>query len=196
VLVLGVDSLCLMTLLGFASLGVVDPEGCRPFAADRKGMTVGEGAAALLLQRDVPASVYLIGCGESGDAHHMAQPHPEGEGARRAIEQALIQAGLEANQVDYVNAHGTGTHANDAVEARVLAEKFGHGPLVSSTKAHTGHLLGTSGATEAVFCAEAIRRGMAPGNGAHALPADLGIDVAQQASRRRRNGRLNLCRVP
>lgn len=185
VLVLGVDSLCLMTLLGFQGLGVVDPNGCRPFAADRRGMTVAEGAAAVLVEREAEARVYLVGTGESSDAHHMAHPHPEGEGAHSAIEQALADAGVAASEVDYVNAHGTGTLANDTVEARVLSRIFGKGPLVSSTKAHTGHQLGTSGATEAAFCAWAITEGLAPGNGAHPVAPDLGIAVPQQAESRR-----------
>jgi 3-oxoacyl-[acyl-carrier-protein] synthase-1 len=184
-LVLGVDSLCLLTLLGFHGLGVVDPAGCRPFAEQRHGMTVGEGAAAVLLERDVPGDVFLVGTGESSDAHHMAHPHPEGVGAKLAIERALADAGIEPREVDYVNAHGTGTIANDVVEARVLAGQFGRRPFVSSTKTHTGHLLGASGATEAVFSAWAIQSGLVPGNGSHPISADLGIAVPELATARR-----------
>lgn len=185
VLVLGVDSLCRTTLLGFHGLGVVDPGGCRPFAADRRGMTVAEGAAALLLERDRAAEAYLVGCGETSDAHHMAQPHPEGEGAAQAIEDALDDAGIAPSAIDHVNAHGTATPANDAVEAAVLARRFGSAPLVSSTKTHTGHLLGASGATEAAFCVEAIRQQRVPGNGDHTVASDFGITIPARSVARR-----------
>jgi 3-oxoacyl-[acyl-carrier-protein] synthase I len=178
-LVGGVDSLCLLTLLGFHGLGVVDPVGCRPFAADRRGMNVGEGAAFVLLEREARSAVYLVGTGETSDAHHMAHPHPEGDGAQRAISAALEEANIEARQVDYVNAHGTGTLANDAAEAGALLRVLGRSPLVSSTKGQTGHLLGASGVTEAVFCAAAIQRQIAPGNRGVDNP-ELGLNVCVQ----------------
>jgi len=185
VLVGGVDSLCLTTLLGFQSLGVVDPQGCRPFARDRGGISIGEGAAFLLIERDAAAPAYLLSVGETSDAHHMAHPHPEGIGAELAMRQALEAAGIDARSIGYVNAHGTGTVANDDVEASAIARVLGTGPLVSSTKAFTGHLLGACGATEALFCAQAIEHQLAPGNGGTDPSAGLGISLQPRAFGRR-----------
>lgn len=179
-LVGGVDSLCLTTLLGFHSLGVVSPEICRPFAAGRDGISIGEGAAFMLLERDGDAAAFLLSVGESGDAHHMAHPHPEGRGAEQAMRQAIGEASIEPRQVGYVNAHGTGTLLNDAIEASAIERVFGRSPLVSSTKAATGHLLGACGVTEAAFAAAAIERASVPGNGVAPLSEGLGIDVCQQ----------------
>lgn len=179
VLVGGVDSLCLTTLLGFQSLGVVSPQVCRPFAAARDGITIGEGAAFMLLEREGGAAAFLLSVGESGDAHHMAHPHPEGRGAEQAMRQAIAGAGIEPAEVGYVNAHGTGTLLNDAIEAGAIARVFGRHPLVSSTKAATGHLLGACGVTEAAFCVAAIERGRVPGNGTARLSDGLDIEVSQ-----------------
>ncbi len=180
----GVDSLCLTTLLGFQSLGVVSPQACRPFAAARDGITIGEGAAFVLLEREGDAAAFLLSVGESGDAHHMAHPHPEGRGAEQAMRQALVGAAVEPGEVGYVNAHGTGTLLNDAIEASAIARVFARSPLVSSTKAATGHLLGACGVTEAAFCAAAIERGSVPGNGAARLADGLAIDVSQRTQSR------------
>ena len=184
VLVGGVDSLCLTTLLGFQSLGVVSASVCQPFAAARDGITIGEGAAFMLLEREGDAAAYLLAVGESGDAHHMAHPHPEGRGAEQAMRQALEHAGVEPKQVGYVNAHGTGTVLNDAIEASAIARVFGRHALVSSTKGATGHLLGACGVTEAVFCALAIERAIVPGNGSAALSDGLAIDICPRATAR------------
>lgn len=184
VLVGGVDSLCLTTLLGFQSLGVMSGGVCQPFAAARDGITIGEGAAFMLLEREGDAAVYLLSVGESGDAHHMAHPHPEGRGAEQAMRQAIELAGIEPKQVGYVNAHGTGTLLNDAIEATAIARVFGRHPLVSSTKGATGHLLGACGATEAAFCALAIERAIVPGNGSALLSDGLAIDICQRATPR------------
>lgn len=182
VLVGGVDSLCLTTLLGFQSLGVVSPRLCQPFAAARDGISIGEGAAFMLIERRGQALAYLLSVGESGDAHHMAHPHPEGRGAEQAMRQAIDQAGIDARHVGYVNAHGTGTLLNDAIEANAIARVFGRHPRVSSTKAATGHLLGACGATEAVFCVAAIERASVPGNGTASVSDTPAIDVCQQTS--------------
>ena len=184
VLVGGVDSLCLTTLLGFQSLGVVSQRVCQPFAAARDGITIGEGAAFILLEREGEAAAFLLGVGESGDAHHMAHPHPEGRGAERAMRQAIEQAGVEPEQVGYVNAHGTGTLLNDAIEASAIERVFGRSPLVSSTKGATGHLLGACGVTEAAFCALAIERASVPGNGAALVSDGLGIDICRRTAAR------------
>ena len=156
-LVGGVDSLCLTTLYGFHSLQLSSPSPCRPFDVARDGISIGEAAAFVLLER-VPDSldakaVLLLGVGESSDAHHMSAPHPEGLGARRAMQTALQQAGLAAGQIDYINLHGTGTPSNDRSESQAVTSVFGESLPCSSTKGATGHTLGAAGALEAVISA-------------------------------------------
>jgi len=148
VLVGGVDSLCGLTLNGFATLAALSAEPARPFEADRQGLNIGEGAALFWLGRE-PAPVELLAVGESSDAHHMSAPDPTGQGAGAAMRAALAQAGLSPQQIDYLNLHGTATPLNDAMEAKAVAEVFGFGPKLSSTKPLTGHLLGAAGAMEA-----------------------------------------------
>jgi 3-oxoacyl-[acyl-carrier-protein] synthase-1 len=162
----GVDSFCLTTLCGFASLDVLSSEPCRPFAADRSGISIGEGAAFILLERmpaQVPAgAIVLRGVGESSDAHHMSSPHPEGLGAQLAMRQAMAMAGVAAGEIDYVNLHGTATPANDTAEGRAVATLFGDNAVAcSSTKGATGHTLGAAGGIEAVIGALALQHGMA-----------------------------------
>jgi 3-oxoacyl-[acyl-carrier-protein] synthase-1 len=171
VLVGGVDSLCLTTLYGFSSLELTSSQPCRPGDAERDGLSIGEAAAYALLMRDgeslddVPASgVRLSGWGESSDAHHMSAPHPEGLGARLAMEGALVMADLQAGQVDYINLHGTATPANDATEGAAVARVLGEGVACSSTKGMTGHTLGAAGGLEAVVCALALTHGLVPAN--------------------------------
>ncbi|WP_041674943.1 beta-ketoacyl-[acyl-carrier-protein] synthase family protein [Ramlibacter tataouinensis] len=162
----GVDSLCLTTLYGFGSLDVLSDAPCRPFDAQRRGISIGEGAAFALLVRtpaSLPADAVLLrGVGESSDAHHMSSPHPEGLGAKMAMEQALRMAGAPADAVDYINLHGTATPANDAAEGKAVAALFGpQGVPCSSTKGATGHTLGAAGGIEAVVSALALQHGMA-----------------------------------
>lgn len=162
----GVDTLCLTTLYGFNSLELLSAQPCRPYDVNRNGISIGEGAAFALLER-VPAQVaddaiLLLGIGESSDAHHMSAPHPEGMGARLAMEQALASAGIEPSRVDYVNLHGTATRSNDAAEARAMMGLLPYAAC-SSTKGATGHTLGAAGAMEAVICALALRHGLLPG---------------------------------
>jgi 3-oxoacyl-[acyl-carrier-protein] synthase I len=157
----GVDSLCLTTLHGFTSLQLVSDEPCRPFDAARRGMSIGEAAGFALLEREGP--MRLVGYGESSDAHHMSTPHPEGEGALAAMRQALERAGLEPAGIDYVNAHGTATPANDRAEDRALVRLFGNKVPVSSTKGWTGHTLGAAGVVEAIVCFLALEHGLIPG---------------------------------
>jgi 3-oxoacyl-[acyl-carrier-protein] synthase-1 len=158
----GVDSLCLTTLYGFNSLELLSRQPCRPFDVSRDGISIGEAAAFALLERLPDAgepgddSILLMGIGESSDAHHMSSPHPEGLGARIAIEQALASAGLAAQDIDYVNLHGTATPSNDAAESRAIHGLFDRTPS-SSTKGATGHTLGAAGALEAVVAALALR---------------------------------------
>ncbi len=164
--VAGVDSLAASTLFGFHSLGLVSTEPCRPFDRRRDGISIGEAAGFALIERAdgaVSNPPLLIGYGESSDAHHMSSPHPEGLGARLAIEAALERAGLGANGVDYVNLHGTATPKNDAVEAALIAKLFPASTRASSTKAWTGHTLGAAGIVEAIVALIAMRVGMAPG---------------------------------
>lgn len=161
----GVDSLCLTTLYGFASLQLTSPEPCRPGDARRDGISVGEAAAFALLERgDAPADVRLLGAGESSDAHHMSAPHPQGLGAQRAMEASLRSAGLSVADIGYINLHGTATPANDAAEGQAVAALFGRGVPCSSTKGATGHTLGAAGALEAVVCAIALSESRVPGS--------------------------------
>jgi 3-oxoacyl-[acyl-carrier-protein] synthase-1 len=163
----GVDSLCLTTLYGFNSLELLARQPCRPWDGARSGLSIGEAAAFVLLEPlAAPApedAVAVLGVGESSDAHHMSAPHPEGLGARLAIQAALADARLAASDVDYVNLHGTATPSNDAAEDRAVVEVFGTATPCSSTKGATGHTLGAAGAVEAVIAALALRHGLLPG---------------------------------
>ncbi|WP_123103765.1 beta-ketoacyl-[acyl-carrier-protein] synthase family protein [Acidithiobacillus sulfuriphilus] len=183
----GVDSLCATTLYGFHSLGLLADSPCRPFSDDRKGISLGEAAAYLLLER-MPDSldagaVLLLGAGESSDAHHMSSPHPEGLGARMAMEQALSSAGLSHADVDYINLHGTATLNNDSAEAKAVAGVFGAATPCSSTKGATGHTLGAAGALEAVICAVAIQHDLMPA-GPEAGQRDTMMNIQYLASNR------------
>ncbi|HEX6158162.1 MAG TPA: beta-ketoacyl-[acyl-carrier-protein] synthase family protein [Burkholderiales bacterium] len=157
----GIDSLCLTTMHGFTSLQLVSDEPCRPFDAARKGMSIGEAAGFALVERGTGA-LSLLGYGESSDAYHMSTPQPEGEGALGSMKQALARAGLEPGDIDYVNAHGTATPANDRAEDRALVRLFGRRVPVSSTKGFTGHTLGAAGIVEAIVCFLAIEHGLLP----------------------------------
>lgn len=191
----GSDSLCLLTYSGFNSLRAVDEAPCRPFRADRAGLSLGEGAGVLVLERlddaldrGVRPLAELLGAGASCDAHHMTAPHPQGEGAAGAIAAALDDAGLAPEDVDFVNAHGTGTPLNDSAEANALRTVFGARSArlpVTSTKGSVGHLLGSSGAVEAVATALCLAAGevhATPGGGA-ADPV-LEVDLVHGAPRR------------
>jgi len=174
----GVDTLCQMTVRGFRGLSALSPRPCRPFAADREGTNIGEGGALLLVEREGDGPAHVLGAGETCDAHHMTAPHPEGLGARAAMQESLDRAGLHASQVDHVNAHGTGTKLNDAAEAAAIRSLLGSGVPVVSTKGFTGHLLGAAGATEAVFSVAAIEHGWIPASlGADPPDASLGLRV-------------------
>ena len=166
----GVDSLCLTTLYGFNSLGLVSEQPCRPYDAQRNGLSIGEAAAFALLER-IPQhasenlsadAVLLLGAGESSDAYHMSSPHPEGRGARMAMQEALNMAGLQPTDIDYINLHGTATQNNDAAEGCVVSAVFGSAIPCSSTKGATGHTLGAAGGLEAVICALALQHGLLP----------------------------------
>jgi 3-oxoacyl-[acyl-carrier-protein] synthase-1 len=158
----GADSLCGMTLRGFASLELISPVPCRPCDADRAGISIGEAAGFALLE---PAGdgIALLGYGASCDGYHMSAPHPRGAGAIAAMQAALAASGLEPADIDYVNLHGTGTRANDAMEDQAIAAVLGNATPCSSTKGWTGHTLGASGILEVVIGELCIRHGLLPG---------------------------------
>ena len=161
----GVETLCFTTLHGFASLELLSSEPCRPCDADRSGISLGEGAAFVLLERQnrTGEGLALIGYGESADAHHMSTPHPQGLGAALAMRVALDRAGVAASEVEYVNLHGTGTRNNDAAEDAAIQSVFGERIACSGTKGWTGHALGAAGAIEAVLTLLCLRHGHIPG---------------------------------
>ncbi len=157
-------------LKAWEALRVVAPETCRPFSKDRKGMILGEGAAMLTLEtlemaeaRGARIYAEIVGFGMGADAHHITQP--SAEGCARAMRSALADAGIAADQVGYINAHGTGTITNDATESAAIRMAFGAVAdrlAVSSTKSVHGHTLGAAGAVEAVATALALRDGFLP----------------------------------
>jgi len=168
----GADSLTRLTLNGFCSLLNVSPGGCRPFDAERDGMTLGEGAGVVILESESHARsrgarirAFVAGCGSTCDAFHTTAPKPDGSGALGAMRRALASAGMSPGDIDYVNAHGTGTVENDAAEALALRALFGDRmPHVSSTKRFFGHTLAAAGAIEAIVCVLAMESGIAPSN--------------------------------
>jgi 3-oxoacyl-[acyl-carrier-protein] synthase-1 len=145
------DSLCGLTTNGFCALQAVSNGLPNPMSANRKGLTLGEGSAILLVTRE-EGGIQLEGIGESSEAHHMSAPDPAGVGAERAMRAALCDAGLAPAQIAYVNLHGTGTPLNDAMESAAVVRVFGEEVPASSTKALVGHTLGAAGAMEAGFC--------------------------------------------
>ena len=190
----GVDSLCLTTLYGFHSLQLCSAAPCRPFDVARDGISIGEAAAFALLER-VPGTldgddVLLLGVGESSDAYHMSAPHPEGHGARRAMQAALSSANLGPASIDYINLHGTGTPSNDRSESHAVTSLFGPTTPCSSTKGATGHVLGAAGALEAVISALALQNGLMPGGANTAC-----VDPTLTAHYIRENRRAPIARV-
>jgi 3-oxoacyl-[acyl-carrier-protein] synthase I len=163
VMVIGADELSRSAVNGFNRLGIASQELTRPFDTERNGINVAEGIAVLVLSnRKSDECVEILGCGLSSDAYNITHPHPEGEGAKAAIHQALDKAGIKASLIDYINAHGTGTIANDEIEGNAIEEIFGSKPLVVSTKAVTGHTLGACGALEVAISAMSIVRNLVP----------------------------------
>lgn len=162
ILVVGADALCYTTVCGFSALGVLSSKVCQPFDKSRNGMNVAEAVAALLVQNTKNEnSIKLLGAGASSDAFHMTNPDPEAKGAIASMMAALLDGGIEAKEIDYINAHGTGTEANDRVEGLAVETLFPD-THVSSTKAITGHTLGAAGALEAIVTCEAIKRSIVP----------------------------------
>ncbi len=175
------------------ALELTSSRPCRPFDADRDGISLGEGAGFALLEKPAGAvasdAVMLLGVGESSDAYHMSTPHPEGAGAKLAMQRALQAARLGPADIDYINLHGTATRTNDAAEDKAVIELFGSATPCSSTKGATGHLLGAAGITEAVISMLAAQHGLLPGS-AHtrsvdpALKSDYLLDSRESRVRR------------
>jgi 3-oxoacyl-[acyl-carrier-protein] synthase II len=181
----GADGLCRLTFFGFDALGALDPAPCRPFDAARQGLGLGEGAAFLRLEREGAARArgaeilaFVSGTATGSEAHHITHPEPSGALAADLLVRALEAAGLSASELDYVNAHGTGTLQNDAMEARALRAALGASltrVLVSSTKGQLGHTLGAAGALEAVITVLALVRGVVPSTAGLEHPEDAGL---------------------
>jgi len=171
----GAETLCRTTLSGFNALKLVAPDGCRPFDKVHPGITVGEGAGMLVLERLADARArnaniiaLITGFAATCDAHHLTAPEPTGTQAVRALQMALAQANLSASQIGYVNAHGTGTKENDTTETAILRKTFGPEvdriPPVSSTKRLTGHTFGAAGAIETILSALSLQTQTLPAN--------------------------------
>ncbi len=188
----GSDSLCQLTYAGFNALRSVSESPCRPFRAGRSGLSIGEGGALLVLEplervlaRGAQPLAVLAGAGAACDAHHMTAPDPSGQGAAAALEAALRDAGLAPADVDFVNAHGTGTPLNDAAEWNALQRVFGTraGMVpVTATKALLGHLLGSSGAIEAVATVLCLQHGMLHPVPSAAASAAESVEEAEPAA--------------
>src|SRR5437763_15235293 len=181
-----------MCFMGFNALRLLDPEPCRPFDRDRRGMSIGEGAAFVVLEdgaraRARGARVYaeLCGYGMTTDAFHVTSPHPAGEGMVRAMRAALECLHLAPGAVGYANAHGTGTPQNDRIKARALARVFGEGRLlVSSTKSMIGHTMAAAGSLEAIATVLALEHGVVPPTANLATPdPDVPFDCVPRVSR-------------
>lgn len=182
VLVVGADSLSHTTVCGFNALSVLSSSACTPFDKHRDGMNVSEAVAVLLIQntKENINSIELCGVGYSSDAHHMTQPHPEGLGAIRAMENAIKDAKIDIKDIAYINAHGTGTQANDFSELTAIKSLFkSNNPYVSSTKSITGHTLGAAGAIEAIISCMVLQKQIIPPNkGLKTIDID-GINYSQ-----------------
>lgn len=196
----GSECLTRFHLNGFNALMILDTQPCRPFDATRAGLNLGEGAAYVVLERaasarrrGVHALATLDGVANTCDAFHQTASSADGEGAFRAMRGALADAGLNPSEVDYINAHGTGTPNNDASESAAMLRLFGDRvPPVSSTKAFTGHTTSASGAIETVICLLALRHGFLPVNLNWQHPMDNSI-VPVRESRPPREIRHVLC---
>jgi 3-oxoacyl-[acyl-carrier-protein] synthase II len=190
----GADCLCLTTYSGFNSLRAVDERPCRPFRADRSGMSLGEGGAVLVLEtldharaRGAQPLAEVLGAGSTCDANHMTAPHPEGEWAALAVERAIADAGLEPDAIDFFNAHGTGTPLNDAAECACLQRIFGERARsipIEATKGVVGHLLGAAGVVAAVSTVLGLLdREVHPTPGGGEIDPSFGIDLVLDGPR-------------
>lgn len=170
---LGVDALSILTIRGFASLMLVDASGCKPFDKNRLGISIGEGAGALLLASDkaieelnLSEKAKILGWGASADCYHMTAPHPEGEGALNAANAALKEAQISPDKIDMIIAHGTATPDNDISEAKAITKLFDPIPPFSSMKGVIGHTLAASGTLEVVYSILAMNENIVPASAA------------------------------
>ncbi|TLU74103.1 beta-ketoacyl-[acyl-carrier-protein] synthase family protein [Lichenicoccus roseus] len=176
----GADSLCGLTLRGFDSLDLISPERCRPFDAARRGISIGEAAGFALLEREPlrEGGVALLGIGASTDGYHMSSPQPDGIGAEQAMRRALASATLDAADIHHVNLHGTGTRANDLMEARAVNRLFGSDVPCASTKGWTGHCMGSSGIVEALIASLCIENDLLPAcHGLETRDPEIALDL-------------------
>ena len=188
VVVGGSECITKFHLNGFNSLMILDTQWCRPFDATRAGLNLGEGAAYLVMEtegsarkRGVKAQAILSGYGNACDAFHQTASSPDGEGAYRAMKEALQLADIQPDQIDYINAHGTGTPNNDLSESQAVKRLFGdNAPPMSSTKQFTGHTTSASGSIEAVFCILALQNGFVPVNLNWSQPIEDGVVPVHQ----------------
>jgi 3-oxoacyl-[acyl-carrier-protein] synthase-1/3-oxoacyl-[acyl-carrier-protein] synthase II len=162
----GADALARITCLGFISLRLTSPDPCRPFDRRRNGLNLGEGAGILVLAspkspRRAHSAGSVLGYGTATDAHHMTAPHPDARGLVMALDQAVAQAGIRREDIAFINAHGTGTPANDAAEGRFFRARLPGKPFIA-TKGCTGHTLGAAGAVEAIYTLRHLARGLLP----------------------------------
>jgi 3-oxoacyl-[acyl-carrier-protein] synthase II len=184
VLVVGVDHLSAFVVAGFSALKALDPQGCRPFDRDRCGLSPGEAGAAIVLARasllkakaassNSRSHILIRGWGASNDANHMTGPARDGSGLASAIGLALASAGLPPQDIDYINAHGTGTPYNDAMESEALRRVFGTScPPLSGSKGMLGHTLGAAGVIETIVCVLAMQECLLPGTPRLSIAAD------------------------
>ncbi|HVM96220.1 MAG TPA: beta-ketoacyl-[acyl-carrier-protein] synthase family protein [Candidatus Acidoferrales bacterium] len=193
----GVDSLCRMTFSGFNALQAMDTVPCRPFDRRRAGLSLGEGAAMFILEaedsaraRGAAVLAEVCGYGVSADAHHITQPRQDGAGALLAMQKSLADADIAADEIDYINAHGTGTPLNDVIETVAIKSLLGRRAYeipVSSTKSMIGHCLAAGGAVEALACLIALRDGFVPATANLEVPdPECDLDYVPKVSRSRR----------
>jgi len=185
ILVIGADALCKTTIFGFDALSILSSKQCKPFDIDRDGMNVAEGIGALFLQNTkTQDSVEFLGAAGSSDAYHITNPDPSCTASLIAMEKSLADAQIKVEEIDYINAHGTGTKANDSAEATAIEKLFLHKPPVSSTKGVTGHTLGAAGAIEALICVEAIRAEQLPIN-VNCTTIESELNIVLKASKKK-----------
>lgn len=177
----GIDCLCLTSLNGFESLQLVSRKPCRPCDADRDGLSIGEASALMIVER-ADTGIRLSGFGETSDGVNMSTPPEDGAGAAAAMQTALDTAGLSADQIGYVNLHGTATRINDAAETKAVASVLGNAVPVSSLKGAIGHTLGAAGAAEIALCLIALEEGVVPPNtGLETIDPDIAVNVIAQS---------------
>lgn len=182
VVVGGVDTLCLISLNGFEAMQLVSRAPCRPCDADRNGLSIGEAAGFLIVERDGNGGVRLSGMGETSDGVSMSTPPEDGAGAARAMQSALATGGVTAEQVGYVNLHGTATPTNDTAECRAVSTVFGNETPASSLKGMVGHTLGAAGAVEAIMSIIALEENLVPGNvGLSKIDPDISCNVVAES---------------